>query len=276
MRIPVLHPGYEITRQICEEATTRIFRAIELETGADVAIKYPKPRCVQTEQESQILMCVSHPHIIPLLDILDTPDGPALVFPFAMRGDLFGAIGSDGIPEDDTKAIMCRVLQALAYLHDLRIWHLDVKPENILIMSGDVRDVALADFGLAAGFPEGGFGDQFCGSLAYAAPEVLRRDPYTEKADIWSSGITMFACLAAAFPFDTRDKHDMMDVVLAGIPNLLCLPEMAKISKAGKDLLRQMLTLDPDARISAQEALQHEWFQEYVMWSDTHSNAAAE
>jgi serine/threonine protein kinase len=81
----------------------------------------------------------------------------------------------------------------------------------------------------------------------------------------------MFACLAAAFPFDTEDMHEMTDIVLEGIPDLLCLPEMAKISEAGKDLVRQMLTLDPEARISAQDALRHQWFQEYVMWSDTDS-----
>jgi serine/threonine protein kinase len=241
-----------------------------------VVIKYPKRRCVQTEQESQILMCLSHPYIIPLLDVVDTDDGPALIFPFAQRGDLFSAIGEDGIPEDDMKAIMYRVLQALAYLHDLRIWHIDVKPENILIMSADIHDVVLSDFGLAVGFPEGSFGDQFCGSLSYAAPEIWRRDPYTEKVDIWSAGITMFACLAAAFPFDTRDKQGMMDIVSEGIPDLLCLPEMAKVSDAGKDLLRRMLTLDPDDRISAQNALRHEWFQEYAVWSDTGSDGAGD
>lgn len=252
--------NYEVTHLIAEEATTLIYHGLDTQTGERVAIKLPKPGCNQTTQESQILMYISHPYIIPLRDIVETESGPALVFPYAQGGDLYNAIEDGGIPESEVKAIVFRLLQALAYLHEVRIWHLDVKPENVLIMSDNLHNIVLCDFGLAAGFPEDTLGDVHRGSVHYAAPEIWRKVGYTEKVDIWSLGMTMFVALTASFPFDISDHRTVADAVVQGLPDLMFIPSLAKLSAAGKDLLRSMLQVDPAKRISAEEALLHEWF----------------
>jgi serine/threonine protein kinase len=79
------------------------------------------------------------------------------------------------IKESDAKHIMFRILSALAYCHDKEIWHRDVKLENIFLLSDDIRDAVLGDFGLAIGMSSGVFDGQFPGSPQYAAPEIWTR-----------------------------------------------------------------------------------------------------
>jgi calcium/calmodulin-dependent protein kinase I len=164
------------------------------------------------------------------------------------------------------KVIIFNILHTLAYLHSQDIWHRDIKPENLLVMDYSLSPncVVLADFGFARHIPEGFCDDEFCGSLEYAAPELLRGHRYTEKVDIWALGITTFACLTSALPFDS-DPDEMRREILAELPHLFD-GDRLDVSEECRSLIDWMLAPDPADRPSAEQALHHQWFAD--MWEE--------
>jgi serine/threonine protein kinase len=176
---------YLLERQIAEEAMCVVHQGADTLTGAEVAMKVPKSLSFQTQRKVEILQRVSHRYIIQLLDHFESRDSPALIFPLA-AGDLFGFIPLDGFDEATVKQVSCKDLLALAYLHCNRIWHREIKPENVLVMSlEDVTDVLLRDFGLVNAFPGGICRDRQCiRSFSYVVPEMYMEIAHTERVDI--------------------------------------------------------------------------------------------
>jgi serine/threonine protein kinase len=138
-----------------------------------------------------------------------------------------------------------------------------VKLENILIMaSGGFKRVVLSDFGLAVshiGTRSGGVS----GSPFYLAPELINATSsgYTEKVDIWATAITMFACLTRRMPFSTNNQWAANCEILRGLPGIMDGEDLGHISDEAKDLMRKMLAVRGSERISAEDALHHEWFR---------------
>jgi serine/threonine protein kinase len=255
-------PDYVIEYQLSEEMTSFVYRATQVGRGASVAIKVPKVDCTQTYHEVSILRQVAHPCIINLIDVVDTEAGPAPVYPLAI-GDLLSFVPDGGIDEQTVKLIVFRIILALSYLHTNHIWHLDIKPENILVMSHNICDVVLTDFGLAACCPAGVCREPYWpGSLPYSAPELLKCLPYTEKVDMWSLGVTMFALLTGGLPFEFEGKEPL-DVIHEELPYVTDRIRL-HASDAGRQLLDAMLQESPLARITACQALNHEWFVDVV------------
>jgi serine/threonine protein kinase len=246
---------------ISDESSTRLYEGFNIQTGQKVALKFPKFGCNQTIAELKILPQLSHNRIIRLNDVIMTEDGPCLVFPYALGGDLYGLLANGGVSEADTGCIIYHLLESLDYLHEQNIWHRDVKPENILITAKefDPHVIVLNDFGYCHRFEEQ-WCNSPCGSPFYSAPELHLGQPYNEKVDIWALGVTMFACLTNRLPFDVSNPRQGLYAVMDGLPNLERLPCLKGFSVEGKDLLRKMLTKDIGKRISAKAALEHEWF----------------
>jgi serine/threonine protein kinase len=250
-------PSYSHISQLSKQPTTTLFHCRHLPTDQQVVIKYPHFDCQQTLIESEILPQLNHDAIIPLLDTISTENGPALVFPFADGSDLYDAmISSQGISESDAKLVIFRLLGALEYLHSKGICHCDVKPENLLIMSNKMERTVLSDFGYAfyVDHPRRGTVD---GTECYAAPEVWNLNGYSEKADLWSTGVTLFESVTCQNFFDPQTFCDPSECV----EGLWGNPGLRGISSACQDLLMGLLCPDPVKRISAAEALQHQWFK---------------
>jgi len=255
---------YIIIDLISEEITTEIYKAYDKNTGEVVVIKYPKAGCSQIAHELEFIRHLSHNHILSMKESFDTPNGPALVLPFARGGDLFHWIYDHHMSEEEVKQLIFNLLHTLVYLHRQNLWHRDIKPENILIMNDSFSSdsVMLSDFGFCRQFKEGICDDEFCGSPHYAAPELFKGTFYTEKVDIWALGITMYACLTSSMPFDTNDYESMVQDILNGLPDLFNTDALDHVSDSCKDLLDWMLTSDPEKRASAEDALEHDWFNE--------------
>lgn len=261
MGSPFDEPMYQLLRQIAENSTTEIHQAVEVHTSELFAIKFPLPECEQTAVEAAVLRDLDHAAIIRLADVVPTDSGPALVLPYARGGDLFTLVTDRGfLPEPLVKAIAARILSALAYLHERRIVHRDVKLENMSLMTDDVDGVVLGDFGYAVELPEGECGESACGSPNYAAPEIWQQRPYCEKVDIWSLGVAMFVMLAGEFPYALERGCAAVEGIARGIEGLDANPEFQRISVEGRHLLWRMLQMGPDERISAVDALNHGWF----------------
>ena len=142
--------------------------------------------------------------------------------------------------------------------------HRDLKPENLLLdqkgkVGGHVH-IKLIDFGTSTLFSPKQKANGKFGTPYYIAPEILIRDTYTEKIDLWSAGVIMYIILCGYPPFNGSSDNAVLKGVLAGdfdFPQ----EDWEQVSEEAKDLIRKMLTKNEDARISAKEALQHKWFK---------------
>ena len=145
----------------------------------------------------------------------------------------------------------------------MHIVHRDLKPENILIVNKDENEypyIKVCDFGTSKIFESGFAEKKVVGSSYYIAPEVLKRN-YNEKCDIWSCGVIMYILLSQRPPFGGKDDYEIMETVKTGKYDLTS-PPFDAISETAKDLIRKTLTMDPNKRITAEEALNHPWFKD--------------
>jgi serine/threonine protein kinase len=252
---------YVIERILVEKTDVTVLLARDSSTNQLVAIKLSKARSDALRREFSFLSDISNTAILKPIELIPLEDEScALVLPYASSGDLFTTVRRCPLNEEEGKSVFYRLAGALRDLHSRSIWHRDIKLENILLLSPNIMDfqaVKLSDFGLAKRFESGLCTDEWVGSPRYAAPELILRRPYTEKVDIWALGVTMFAALTQAFPYDTQNQKKE---ILAGLPFMFCQLSTQRLTFPAKDLLRKILELDPDKRLSADSIMAHRWF----------------
>jgi serine/threonine protein kinase len=253
---------YRMIKRLSEQKTADVYEAVDSLNNERVVIKYPKRQCSNTTTEVTLLPKLSHPNIFPLRGVVATRCGPAPVYPCAEGGSLLTAVEQGEMDESTVKEIIYCLLNAVSYLHARHIWHRDIKLENLLILRKVFRpsEIMLADFGLAVKNLNGIANLDWPGSLSYSPPELLLRQPYTEKVDIWAIEIVMFACLTGTFSFDCSSREAVVAIIVSGLPDLLRETSLAALSLEGKEFLRSLLHKDPARRPIADDALAHGWF----------------
>jgi serine/threonine protein kinase len=163
--------------------------------------------------------------------------------------------------EQDTREVFTRLLRALEHCHKKGIAHRDVKLENMVVSnSEDISSVKLIDFGLAGVVtPEKPFLTERCGTPAFAAPEVLRRRPaYDTRCDLWSAGTALYTLLCGEPPFKAENLPELVRKIHK-CALVFDDPAWALVSPEAVDLVKRLLTPDPDKRISLSQAFQHPW-----------------
>jgi serine/threonine/tyrosine protein kinase RAD53 len=175
-------------------------------------------------------------------------------------GDLYDWISRSGhISEEESARLIRHLLTGLAQMHKMGIAHLDVRPEHILLDFCHGQPIAfLGGLGSARHFGSGpAMFTEPVGVIPYMAPELRffhAGDSFTESVDLWSLGVTLYAMLAGKLPFqsdsDVREVHYDKEK----------LKELG-ISEAGRDFLDKLLKVNPDERLTAEQALQHPWMQ---------------
>ncbi|RZC40513.1 serine/threonine-protein kinase Chk2, partial [Asbolus verrucosus] len=150
------------------------------------------PKKIQTEIE--ILKKISHPFIIQMREVLETEKEVFLVLEFMEGGDLSGLIQSlIPLSESQVKFIFYQMLLAIQYLHQHGVTHRDLKPENVLLTGGTTPLIKISDFGLSKMMNEISLMQTMCGTINYAAPEILNPGgTYSRKVDVWSLGVILF------------------------------------------------------------------------------------
>ena len=139
--------------------------------------------------------------------------------------------------------------------------HRDLKPENLLLdKDTDNPKIKIIDFGTSQVFDPDAKMSQKFGTPYYIAPEVLKKS-YNEKCDLWSCGVILYILLCGYPPFNGANDKQIIEAVLKG-KFTLDEPEWDDVSDDAKDLVKRLLTLDPDRRISASEAIQHRWIKQ--------------
>ncbi|KAF7558921.1 hypothetical protein G7046_g5230 [Stylonectria norvegica] len=212
------------------------------------------------EREVAILKLIEHPNIMKLYDIWENRSEIYLILEYIDQGDLFTFINMKGRLSEEVSIFFFRqMISAITYCHSFNICHRDLKPENILI-SADLQ-IKIADFGMAALHQTDTHQlATACGSPHYAAPELLKNRQYRgDRADIWSLGVILYAMLSATLPFDDPDLRVMMSKTKKGqyeMPNFL--------SPEAEDLIRRMLQVNPDRRITLKEIWRHPLVRKYA------------
>lgn len=165
-------------------------------------------------REIEVLTTLNHPYVIQLHSILQQNDKMYIFMRFAENGDLLEWIRKHGVLKEQHARIWFRQLvMGLDYLHSREIVHRDLKCENVLLTKRN--NVKIADFGFSRFCVEDGkriLSNTFCGSAAYAAPEVVSASPYNPKiADVWSLGIILFIMLNGTMPFDDSNLQKLLN-----------------------------------------------------------------
>ena len=197
-----------------------------------------------------------HPFITQMREFFETSNRVYLVTTLAKGGDLLTYINSRKyLDEEVAKKMIAQLLCALDHIHDLGIVHRDLKCENLLI--GDRDQIMVTDFGFATQQPRNRLLTTFCGSYAYAAPEILTGSSYNGKCtDVWSVGVILYAMLNGRLPYnDTKPKNIMLKIKT----NPLVM--VKRVSLLCEKFVRGLLTISSMDRPTVSELLLHKWLE---------------
>jgi len=262
---------YDVEEQLGFGNYAVVYRGVCKETGEDFALKRidkAKNGIDDIEKEIDVMLTVSNPHCVSLFEVFDTAQEVVLVMEICRGGELFERIMSrnaakNKFTEAEGATLFRRILAGLKYLHSERMIHRDIKPENILIMSeDDDLDVKLADFNLSKLLLGGDYTTTVLGTMGYCAPEIISHKPYTYSVDIWSLGVLLYVIIAGFPPFPLG-KDPMSPIKTKQGKFNFPASHWGHISEEAKDLIRQMLVVNPADRISIQGIEQHPWLMRF-------------
>ncbi|KAI5385219.1 cyclin-dependent kinase G-2 isoform X1 [Lathyrus oleraceus] len=248
-------------------------------------------------REINVLLSFHHPYIVDVKEVVvgSSLDSIFMVMEY-MEHDLKGLMESMKQPfsQSEVKCLMIQLLEGVKYLHDNWVLHRDLKTSNLLL--NNRGELKICDFGLARqyGSPLKPY-THLVVTLWYRAPELLLgARQYSTAIDMWSLGCIMAELLSKEPLFNGKTEFDQLDKIfrILGTPNETIWPGFSKLpgvkvnfvkhqynllrkkfpatsftgspvlSDSGFDLLNKLLTYDPEKRITAEAALNHEWFRE--------------
>jgi DNA-directed RNA polymerase specialized sigma24 family protein/predicted Ser/Thr protein kinase len=266
----VLGKRFRIEQRVGEGGMGAVFRATDLETGRDVAVKTLLPEAAKDpalrrrfEREAKILQKVEHPNFVRFLEYGSGSSEPAYVVMEFLDGAALSKLlthESRLIPQRALH-ITRHVLTGLSHAHRLGIVHRDVKPDNVVIVPAD-QDPEFAkilDFGIARlAEPETGGITQITkkgeifGTPAYMAPEQVRGDPIDSRADLYSVSVMLYEMLAARPPFVAKNQNGLFAMHLASVPPPLRdhLPDVPQLLPL-QELLDVGLAKQPELRFAS-------------------------
>ncbi|XP_075237141.1 uncharacterized protein LOC142333647 [Lycorma delicatula] len=238
-----------------------------LETGQVYAAKfsnrtrYGENSTAEIYHEIALLsLCSPSPRIVKLHDVFQTSDEIIIVMEFAPGGDMQTIIDDNIVPfEADVVRFVQHVVEGLVYMHHRKIAHLDIKPQN-LVMMGDFPDcdVKVCDFEISRIILDGTQIRELLGTPEYVAPEILHYEPITLAADMWSLGVTVYVLLTGFSPFGGEtDQETFLNISQARLD----FPEelFEDVSEDAQDFIKKLLVRNPKGRMTAKECLRHPW-----------------
>ncbi|CAH1109620.1 unnamed protein product [Psylliodes chrysocephalus] len=263
--------GYHMGKVIGKGTYSKVCLAINPVTQKKVACKIINKKSSGDEyiqkflpRELKIISFIDHPNIVSFYKVVQSPHNVYVFMDYCKYGDLLEYIREHGaFTEEKTRILFKQVLEAVHYLHCLDVAHRDIKCENIFLVS--TNRVKLGDFGFARycinEFGKKILSNTFCGSAAYAAPEILQGKYYDpKKYDIWALGCILYVMVTASMPFDDTDIRQMVkDQMNRNIKNFDYFWEWCSANM--KRLIILLLEPNMSLRINTLQISNHPWIK---------------
>ena len=254
--------NYRLGKEIGSGSFGKVIIGVHILTEEKVAIKIldklilnKTPEDYQlVKNELSILQIVKHKNIIRLYEILETTRYIFIIMEYCEDDIMNYILSRKCLSEKESLKFFQQLINALYYLHSQNIAHRDIKIDNLLLDSNN--DLKLIDFGLSTKYKEGELLNQHCGTIVYAAPEVLDYKSYHGMlVDVWSCGVVLFGMLSGFLPFGESNDEINKKMILEG---RIKMPKI--FSEGAKDLLRHMLDINPLKRYTLDDIIEHPWF----------------
>jgi len=259
----IVNPGdprqkYHLLRQVGSGATGNVFTAVDMKTSDKVAIKMidltkqAKKGLIFTE--ISVMKDKKHPNVVNYFDSYLVDDSQLwVIMEYMQFGPLTDIVTTLVLREGQIAVIVRETLKAIEFLHSNRIIHRDIKSDNILLgLDGTVKVI---DFGFCAQLENSNDKRRtFAGSPYWLSPEIITRKAYDSKTDIWSLGILVIEMIEGAPPYLNEAPLKAIYLIASrGKPAI----DYSKLSPQLADFIDKCLNIDPEARATATELLQH-------------------
>ena len=253
---------YTFLKKIGQGTFGVVVLAIHKITNEKVAIKILDKEKInknttinRIKKEIDILKILRHNNIVHLYNVIDTLTNIFLIMEYINGIELFDyIIKNKRLDEYESCHFYQQIISGIEYLGKLNISHRDIKPENLLVDKD--KKIKLVDFGLSNIFENDELLSTACGSPFYAAPEMIKGEKYNGRnVDIWSSGIVLYAMLCGYLPFEDRDNQKLYQQIIKGK-----LEFPSHLSNQAKDIISNILNVDPNKRYKISNIKKHAWF----------------
>lgn len=257
--------GYNVGRQIGHGSYAKVKLAFSKDHNAVVAIKIiskvrtPKDYLKNfLPREIDVVRGLQHPNLIRFYQSIETTHRVFIIMEYAENGSLLDMIRREKtLTEDKARELFKQIVAVVEYIHSKGIVHRDIKCENLLFDKNNV--LKLIDFGFARGnmLPPK-MSETYCGSYAYASPEVLKGIPYQPQAsDIWAIGVVLYAMVVGRLPFDDSSVRYLLKQVQQTVTYPMSATEL---SPEVKKLIEKILA-PLKVRASIVEIQDDTWFK---------------
>ncbi|XP_052382992.1 obscurin isoform X27 [Oncorhynchus keta] len=255
---------YDVHEEIGRGTYGVVKRVTHRRTGEGFAAKFlPLRSSTRTRafQERDLLSRLAHPRVACLLDFFSTRRTLVLVTEAcSSRGLLDHLLSKGSVSEREVQMYIQQILEGVGHIHSMNILHLDIKPDNILMVFPPREEIKICDFGFCQEMDTSRHQYSQFGTPEFVAPEIIHQDPVTIASDIWSIGVVAYLCLMCRCPFMGETDRATLMRVGEGTLNWDA-PDLTYRSTGAQGFLRTVLQPDPVKRPTAFECLGHKWFQ---------------
>ncbi|XP_036067362.1 obscurin isoform X2 [Oryzias melastigma] len=263
---------YDVHDEIGRGTFGVVKRVIHRRTGEVFAAKFLPLRSsnrTRAFQERDLLSRLAHPRIACLLDFFCTRRTLVLISEMCCSHGLLDHLFlQSSVSEKEIQSYIQQILEGVGHIHSMNILHLDITPDNILMVYPPRDEIKICDFGFCQEIDASRHQYSMYGTPEFVAPEIVHQEPVTVASDIWAVGVVTYLCLVGRCPFVGETDRATLLMVGEGTLNW-DTPDVNCRSPEAKKFLRMVLQPDPEKRPSAFDCLSHEWFQDESAGEDT-------
>jgi 5'-AMP-activated protein kinase catalytic alpha subunit len=252
---------YLLKEDIGEGNFGKMKLAVYKPTGEEYAIKILNKEIIKQKmknvdfKENEIITKFHHINIVNVFELIEDKENFYIVMEYCQKGELFDYIvAKKRLSEDEASIFFYQLINGVNYIHSKEIAHRDLKPENLLLTNDKI--LKIIDFGLSHEYDGNILLKTKCGSPSYAAPELIKGKHYDGfQIDVWCCGIVLYAMVCGYLPFEGETNKELFKNILE------CNPEIPdNLSKSCKKLLKSILVVDPNKRITVEGIMQSDFY----------------